>query len=245
MNVRAMTMSVSILAAVSSMSAFPQAFSNEAQVFDWFTYYYRKPEPTRVAQAVRFMSEAGLFKDVNVAPPVIGFLAGVLGSAPGKARELSTELLFLPEREQPIIVRAIWYSGLADARSILGELLPSLPSERRYIEELLSHNPPRVTELEPEQGSWVMDMLWGFFMATGSEEPVARIIGVLKSRTIQRDKPRLTTGDLARWSLTSNAIQHERVLEICKSQLPTQKPEIAAILKDIIRIAKEQRAGGK
>lgn len=245
MTIRALMFFVGCVAAVWTPPAVSQAFTSEQQVGEWMTYYYRKPEPTRVVDAVRFMSAAGYLKNDKAAPPIIGFLAGVLGARLDRARELATELLFLPESEQPVLVLGIWYSGLADAKPILRELLPSLPTQKGHIEHLLANNAPRVTELPQEQGPWVLDALWGFFMATGSEEPVNRIIAVLPWVEVRGDIPRLMVGGAARWSLTSNAVQHDRVLEICKSQLAVQRAEVTVVLKEVIRVAEEERAKGK
>jgi hypothetical protein len=50
-------------------------------------------------------------------------------------------------------------------------------------------------------------------------------------------------GASARWSLTSNAVQHPKVLAICRSQLPQQPREVAAVLADVIKEA--EKALGK
>jgi hypothetical protein len=48
-------------------------------------------------------------------------------------------------------------------------------------------------------------------------------------------------GGAARWSLTSNCIQHQKVLEICKDQLSKQDSETVSILKEVIKQAQAKK----
>jgi hypothetical protein len=54
----------------------------------------------------------------------------------------------------------------------------------------------------------------------------------------------LLVAGAARWSLTSNAIQHRRVLEICQEEVGKQPKEVAEKLRKIIAHAKEALEAG-
>ena len=78
-------------------------------------------------------------------------------------------------------------------------------------------------------------------MATGEEKYVIQVISVLPYSIIKGNIPRLLVGGSARWSLTSNAIQHKRVLDICMSQLDKQPKEVKEILSEVITEATKER----
>lgn len=86
-----------------------------------------------------------------------------------------------------------------------------------------------------------LDYLWAEFSATGSEEPVRKIISVLdyqepeKGRAItNKDMDALYIFGAARWSLKSNAIQHRRVYEIIKEELKSAHGTIKERLERMI-----------
>lgn len=64
---------------------------------------------------------------------------------------------------------------------------------------------------------------------------------MLPYSTVKGNIPRLLVGGSARWSLTLNAIQHKRVLDICNSQLEKQPKEVKEILSEVISEAVKQR----
>lgn len=219
-----------------------QPFADVEQAGQWFTYYYLKPEPERIPDALRTMSAAGLLKPDKGASPVTGFLAGVLAARPQGARALVQRLSFLPEDEQSVLLLGLWYSGIPDAKALLNELSSAMPGHEVRIRFLLATPAPRIVEMPPDQGAWVLDAWWGYFLATGDELPVKAVIAVLPWTQIRGDVGRLAIGGAARWSLASNAVQHDRVLEICKAQLPAQPPETARLLGEVVKAAEAERA---
>lgn len=80
-----------------------------------------------------------------------------------------------------------------------------------------------------------LDMLWGYFLATGDEKPIRRIVSALdlskhagaldkfktSEKTDQNRKEAYldVTFQAARWSLESNSRQHPQVLKYCESIL--------------------------
>src|SRR5260221_671538 len=67
-----------------------------------------------------------------------------------------------------------------------------------------------------------------------------RVIDALPFLDANGDEVRAVTGGAARWSLTSNAVQHPRVLEICEVVAGRQKPGEGANLRAVIAAAKQQ-----
>jgi hypothetical protein len=220
-------------------------FSDANALGQWITYYYANPQPHRVADAIRAASSQGLMKGGRKAPPFFGFLAGVISKNPAMAQTLAKQLSSLPEFDQPVLILSIWYSAYPEAKPLLEQLMKSMPKHKEMIEHLLANSRPGLLDLPLEQGPWVLDALWGNFMATGDDAPVARIISVLSWINVRGDIPRLSVGGAARWSLISNAIQHEPVMAVCRKELASQPQEVATVLREVIAEAEKDMKEGK
>ena len=172
-------------------------------------------------------SRNGLFRDTHVVPPFFGFLAGWFSQNWKSADGVVEKLTALPAEDQEVLVLGLWYSGSPESKTVLAKYTPQMPTQGKLISELISSAQPMITEIPLEKGPWVLDALWGNFMSTGREQPVIRIISALAWAKIQGDLPRLVVGGSARWSLISNAAQHPRVLEICRSQIKIQPANVS------------------
>ena len=79
------------------------------------------------------------------------------------------------------------------------------------------------------------------YVARKFRNQLRRIIEVLAWSTDESDTPRRVIGAAARWSLTSNAVDHDRVLDICRAELGGQRAHAAAVLADVIQQAEKKR----
>ena len=210
--------------------AAPLDLSTVESVAQWFTHYYEAPQPKLVSKAILLLSKEGVFQKEEAAAPTFGFLAGVLAKNKAIAPSLIKDLSALPEGEQKILILAIWYSGRPDTKKLLQGLLSTMPQHKSNIENLLRTQPVLLTQISFEQ-TWVLDALWGNFMATGDAEPVKYIMTALP----------WPYGEAARASLAWNAAQHPRVLAICRREVTKQPPEVAKVLKEVIAAAEQNR----
>lgn len=186
------------------------------------------------------LSKQGAFRDPSHASPFWGFLAGVLSKNRAMVPATIRRLAKLPADEQPVVVLGVWYSGHADAKALLAGLAKDMPEQRSMVEDLSRSTPPKLIELPLEADPGVMAALWGNFMATGEEAPVARIIDALPYTMIaQGDRQKLAMGRVAEWSLVSNAAQHPRVMEIVRRQAVSRKGAVANILNRVIAKAED------
>jgi hypothetical protein len=220
-------------------------FSSPEVLGRWMTYYYVNPQPHRVADAIQAASSRGFMRNGQNAPPFIGFLAGVISKTPATAQSLAGQLASLPEADQPVLILGIWYSSLGEAKPLLEQLARSMPKHREMIDHLLAHGRPGLLEIPLEQGPWVLDALWGNFMATGDDAPVVRIISALPWINVRGDVPRLLVGGAARWSLISNAVQHERAMAVSREQLALQPKEVREVLLQVIAEAEKDLRQGR
>lgn len=225
--------------AASLATAAPAPFASGPELGKWVTYYYLKPEPARAVEAIASASRLGLLKDGKSSPSMIGFLSGVVRKEPAVAREAASRLVSLPKAEQPVLALGLWYSGHPEAGKLLAGLSRSVPEQKAMYDELSQNVAPKLDQVPLEQGPWVLDALWGSFMATGDERPVLRVMSALPWTDAQGDKARSLAGGAARWSLTANAVRHPRVLAICKAQAGKQPKEVAVVLAEIIRNAEK------
>ena len=144
-----------------------------------------------------------------------------------------------------MVILGIWYSGAPDSLPMLQRIGERYPVQAESVRKFRAEPPVRMTPSNADGGLTHLDGLWGYFMATGDEAPVIRVIETLKWASIRGDIRKLAVGGAARWSLTSNAVQHSRVLEICKAQVPLQPPAVASVLREVIAKAEARLAEPK
>lgn len=209
----------------------------------WFTYYYIRPEPASVPEAIVTMSRAGWLESESSLPPIFGFLAGVFRKNPEKIPTWIKRMERMKKEDFIVVILGLWYANLPDSKERVYALLEHYPVLKRELEFLYRGDPAPLEEIPLEQGPWVLDALWGEFMATGERAPVLRIIKALAWVGEEKDVYRKILGSAARWSLLSNAIQHRRVLEICRSQVASRPEPIASVLREIISKAEKEPGG--
>lgn len=172
-------------------------------------------------------------------PPVIGFISGIFQDNPKSVSAWVAELSSLDDKYFGVVVLGLWYANLPTSQTQVYSFLETRPKLKSDYGSLYSGSPMVIESIPLEQGPWVLDALWGKFMATGRDEPVERIITALPWRDIKGDLNRLMVGGSAKWSLTSNAIQHPRVLQICEKSLKFHNSEDTEKLREVIEAAKK------
>jgi hypothetical protein len=217
-------------------------FSSQDEVCKWMTYYYINPEPNRVSDVINYMSQNGMLDEKKASPPIFGFLAGIFKMNPSQVLQSIKESKNLPPPHYSIVLLGIWYSGLPNGKTIVIDTIQNNAEQKKNLGYLLSGDSPNLLDIPLKQGAWVLDALWGNFMATGEEEPILKIMSALPWVDVEGNANLMIVGGAANWSLTSNAMQHDRVLEICEKQVQLQPSEISIKLKKIIdRVHKEKK----
>ncbi len=187
------------------------------------------------------MSSSGILDNQNAVSPIFGFLSGVFSSNPDLIESWVGQFNSMHESHLGVVVLGLWYSDLPKAKELTYSIINKHQNLKEQFAYLDKGSPVLLKNIPVEQGPWVLDALWGNFMATGNKEPVIRIITVLPWIDVKGDINRLTIGGAANWSLTSNAFQHKRVLEICESELEKQSEVITVKLAQVIENAKAER----
>src|SRR6185437_13924739 len=117
------------------------------------------PEPNRLPDAVKALSEAGIFRQPDTAGFHVGFVAGVLGANPARAEELINRMLPLPPSDQWLVVRAIAYSGLPAWKSLLARAAAKLPARRIMVDAYLDGRLPTLDAIELDKNPTFLERL--------------------------------------------------------------------------------------
>lgn len=244
-------------------------FTSPEAVSRWMSGYRARPEPARLPAAVRALSQFGAFKDPESSGIYIGFIAGVIGTNHAKAEEIIAKTLPVAPADQWVIVRAIAYSNHPDWKGLLrkfserlsfrevmikkylaGELatLDQIPLERKNptLWDKMKKNPfqsddtaKKPPEMTYDRSPELLDTLWGYYFATGSYPPIARIITLLPWSTDRDSVDKLTVGNMAKYTLASNAGRDVELLAMLKraaKDQPEKEPK-NVVLNEIIEAA--------
>jgi hypothetical protein len=211
-------------------------FTRAEEVLQWINEYRHKPEPERLPKAVTAMRELLLLKDIEQSGIYIGFIAGVIGTNPDKAETLISDMFPMPPPDQIVIVKGIAYSGLSDWKELMGKFVERMPARKVVIERYLYGKMPVLRDL-PLDSPIAVDANWGYYFATGSSEPIQRLVRTLAWSKDKNDVEKLTVGSMVKWTLATNASRDWDLLGYLKTSLPHQPDNVAIPLKDVIESA--------
>lgn len=212
--------------------------------------YRLHPRPTQLAPCVHAMSRLGLLADEEGAAVDIGFIAGVLGANQLRAEKMVAAMLPLRSDEQAVIVKAIAYSGLPNWRGILNDFIDKLSDRRMLIDSLATGKTQLLMDKPVDEGR-TLDMLWGYYLATGYYQPVQRILTALPWSANREDLDKLAVGSMAKWTLATNAAKDQNLLQLYYTESKVAPDKVAKPLQEIIeavemadtsRIKKEAQA---
>ena len=194
---------------------------------DWVTHYYRKPEPERFVEEVTRLGEASVLELEEINYVVLSFLSKIFADNPERVRDWFDQLQILKLKRWPLLFLAASYSRNDQVESFLEEIGFSRDT---FAEKSV---------LEQDWGSGeALDMLWGYFFASGEVAPIRRIISAFEladdfgaaerfaeSKQTKADEDaalRDAVFQSAMWSLESNCSQHPLVLEHCERIVKTK-----------------------
>jgi hypothetical protein len=240
------------------------AFSSNDAILKWINEYRHRPEPERLPAVVRALSAMQAFKSAESSGAYVGFIAGVLGSNASRAEDLIAKMLPIDPADHWILVRAIAYSGLPNWRELLATFVDRMATRRAMIDKYLDGKLPRLEQIDyktekpgmldkikttlhigKEQKKNValqptpelIDVLWGYYLASGSYTPIERVIKLLPLANDKDNVDNLTTGSAAKFTLASNAVRDADLLAMLKWADKDQPKEVKVVLDDVIETA--------
>jgi hypothetical protein len=173
-------------------------------------------------------------------------------------------MLSIAPADQWVLVRAIAYSGLPNWKVLLVKFADRMPARSAMIEKYLNGKLPtldqiayqtakpgmldrikealkigndRKKDVAIEPNPELIDVLWGYYLATGSYQPIGRIIKLLPLANDKDNIDTLTTGSAAKFTLASNAVRDVHLLAMLKRAVKGQPEDVAKVLNDVIDTA--------
>jgi hypothetical protein len=246
---------------------------SKENILGWINTYRHNPDPDRVPAAVRGMSRLGLITDPEGSGVYIGFLAGVIAANPDRADMLIGKMFPLSPEHPWAIVRAIAYSGHPDWRMLMQRVADRMPGRSVMMDRHLAGKLPRLDEAPIEKDeTWgekmrsqftlakyfskpapdtklaltpdLLDTLWGYYFATGSDKPLSRIVLMLRWSKDRDAIEKLTLGSMAKYTLAINASRNPDLLARLKWTSTQEQPEpVKPILKEVIEAAETVETG--
>src|SRR3954466_13843726 len=89
----------------------------------------------------------------------------------------------------------------------------------------------------------LLDTLWGYYFATGSNLPVVRIMQMLPWSKSRDTIDKLTVGSMARYTLASYAVRDAGLREFLRSQLAPQSEAVKVPLAEVVEAADTVQLG--
>ena len=246
----------------------PALDSLQASV-DWINDYPRTRDVKNAPAAIKAFSRHGGFKNPETSGAYVGFIAGLIGANPGQADKIIDGMLPVRDEDQWAVVRGIAYSGLPNWKDLLRRHAHQLEGRQTMVADYLNGRLPTLGTLaiKPGPTTWqrmkdafaidwpgskkpekpaaleaspeTLDVLWGYYLASGSYGPVLRMVEMLAWSTDRDSVERLTVGSMAKYTLASNATRDAELLAKLQTirNAKSQSKDTAALLDEVIHAA--------
>jgi hypothetical protein len=258
------TFAIVLAAPTAAAVPHPNAALNSTDaMLKWINAYRGKPDPDGLPALVRALSDMQAFKDAQSSGAYIGFIAGVLGANPDRAETLVGKMLSIAPADYWVLVRAIAYSDLPNWKIVLLKYADRMNTRGAMIDHYVDGKLPTLDQIayrsaKPgmldkikdvfiksehqkavalDPSPELIDVLWGYYLATGSYKPIGRIIKLLPLANDHDSVDNLTTGSAAKFTLASNAVRDLHLLAMLKRAVKGQPEDVAKVLNDVIETA--------
>jgi hypothetical protein len=218
-------------------------FSRPEDILRWINDYRAHPQPDKMPLMAKSASAMGIFRDMETAGVYVGFMAGVIEANPKRAEALIAKMFPMPPEDQVAIVRAIAHSGHPQWKELLAKFAERMPARAVLIDRFISGKLPTLARMPLDTGPAPLDMLWGKYFATGSYEPVVRMVSILKWARDQNNLDRLTVGNMAKLTLATNATRDTELLKMLKASMAYETKETKVVLSEVIEAAETFELG--
>lgn len=200
---------------------------SDEELGKWLAYYYLEPKPVAAIDNLEALNES--FKrnkgislaEISERGGVRSFYAEIFNSSPEAVGLIESRLPELSVDIRVFVNEAIRRCVSAECDKVRGT--PYVP-----IKDPLSVS--------------ALDDHWAAFAATGSNSHVVAVIEALPLIEVRGNVDQLMIGGAAKWSLTSNAVQHSRVLTYCREYLKGANDPVKRILSEVVAEAEADLA---
>ncbi|BBO83792.1 hypothetical protein DSCO28_43580 [Desulfosarcina ovata subsp. sediminis] len=213
------------------------------ELSQWFTYYYKASHSAQHIENINKMFQSGFFNKPSAVAPLIMFLAEFFRQNENMISGWEKSLHEIPQDENFYLLHSLWQANTDNALTALNNW-PDLKSEK-IIEKIKERPPVDLKTIEINSPA-ILDMLWATFMASGNILYVERIISSLSLPTDSKENDKRISNLLivgaAKWSLSSNAMQHGLVFKTCQKFTESKDPKIRKAISEILEKVEESKA---
>ncbi len=220
---------VALLLAVSSSAAYASTprDTQPRGLQNWLSNYYLTHDGAALPQYLTQMRDDGLLSQRQNQAALSVFLAQVFKENRSTVRHLLRR--FNSDHQATrTIVYALWLAGMtAEARAMARR-----NGWTATATEELSLNAPDLNQLQRLNPALV-DVFWAAYYGSGKNKYLETILHSSYQDSSEQ-QPATATQLAARWSLSKNVLQHQRVREFLENQIiqdPDHKPQIQALLE--------------
>lgn len=214
----------------------------QAEEEDWLENYYKNPTPERFVEQMKDWAADGTLDNEIAKPAIIAFTSQLLRQNRDRIESWYSALSGLSPSQMQVLHTAMLFSRTSEADGIMRKQFGKKYDEQKVETQKILKMP-----LDKPK---TIDMLWGFFYATGSETAIRRVVAGFSFLDAPEnpDGVEVPEGYLPLYkslptiafnSLASNAERHPRVLEILKALneggdlSPREKEGVYDILSEI------------
>ncbi|MEO0414705.1 MAG: hypothetical protein AAF226_07115 [Verrucomicrobiota bacterium] len=183
---------------------------------DWLESYYLDPKPDEFMTHLKQWAEDGVLQNHQSQPALIAFISQLMRQNRDKIESWTKSLEGMDEKDAVAYGVALMMSRTKEADAIIKQNLGADAPKNLQ-------RPPKFLEM-PLRTPATIDMLWGFFYATGNEQALRRIslCFIYEGMTDKPEGFEIPEGqtpiykhlpEVAFISLSANAKRHPKVLE--------------------------------
>ncbi len=207
---------------------------------DWLKHYYRNSEPSRLPAFISVLASNGYLRRSNYHPLLVGFLSQLYKANEPLVPEWTKGLPALSPQDREVIYYALLMSDSPFGRDYVPRVAGSAIGDiERKVGTFRSLVGPDMLARPPESGE-ALDLLWGAFFSTGREDYLRQIASALSLNAAPTPAKR-STASAAAWSLTINAREDPKVMNVCESIAASNRADIALAMKDVVANAKKPK----
>jgi len=209
------------------------SFRDEVDFGEWVTYYYTNPQPGRLLVAIDYYAHSTLFANENGRIPLAQFAAEIL-----RGDDAMTHALFEQAAEdggeayRAFALHVLWLVDTPATRELLDQAANSWGGGAAEVVAQMKSEPPVDLLKSGVSAATDLDRLWGLYLATGSEAPIEQVVSTLVWSEPTEDQ--LTIQRAAKWSLLSNALQHDPVREYIVRRSASAEAPLRAHLEEVL-----------
>jgi len=226
---------VFLISVLSIFSYADDIFKTDSEFSDFFTYYYLNPQIEKIIPSLNYYVDSAAYEKVNARMTIAHFYAHILKDNPDLLNELfENQSQFGISNSKIFTLNVLWLINSDMSKNLIEKAKEIWLDEtvQDIIKKIQNASVYNVLEKTPKTAV-DLDNLWGIFLATGDEAAVKRIISALHLKE-EGHGMEIVIGGAAEWSLASNAMQHEKVLDIIKSEVKVSTGTTKRLLEKIL-----------